>query len=268
MKIGSRSCAATGLPRAVVERYTAVVRRHAFRLARRLPSHIRVEDLVAAGFLGLADALRKYDGVQADRFHAYANARIRGAMLDELRASDPLSRDMRELNKRIVAAIRTLTGSLGRPPDELEIAQHLGIPVAALRDSLRQLSNPRFVNLDTSNGDGTEGIDVADDRTESADTRVLRSERQEKLTSVVADLPERLQRVLNLYYEQDFTLREIGRELGLTESRVCQLHAEAILRLRATYLADDDHDEDLTSVRRLRLPASHPNETPGERRAG
>jgi RNA polymerase sigma factor for flagellar operon FliA len=252
----------------MVDRYTAVVRRHAFRLARRLPSHIRVEDLVAAGFLGLADALRKYDDLGGDRFDAYANSRIRGAMLDELRANDPLSRDMRELNKRIVAAIRTLTGSLRRPPDELEIAQHLDIPVTALRNNLTQLSNRQFMNLDTCNGDGTGGIDIGDDRAESADTSVFRSERREKLASVLADLPERLQRVLTLYYEQDFTLREIGRELGLTESRVSQLHSEAILRLRAAYLADDDHDEDLTSVRRLRLSAGHSETAESERRAG
>jgi RNA polymerase sigma factor for flagellar operon FliA len=268
MKIG-RTRAAEGLPRALVDRYTGIVRRHAFRLARRLPAHIRVEDLIAAGFFGLADALRKYDGVHADRFHAYADARIRGAMLDELRSCDPLSRDMRDLNKRIVAAIRVLTGSLNRPPDELEIAQHLGIPVNTLRGNLAHLSNLRFVNVDTCSGDGTEGIDIADDRAESAEATVYRSERQEKLASVVADLPERLQQVLNLYYVQDFTMREIGIELGLTESRVCQLHGEAILRLRAGYMATDDHDEVLTSVRRLRLPAGMRDESDEvTRRAG
>src|SRR5205085_1340260 len=127
------------------------------------------------------------------------------------------------------------------------------IPLSALRNNLAQLSDRHFLNLDTCDGDGTVGIGVADDASESPESSVCRSERRQKLAGVVCDLPERLQRVLKLYYEQDFTFREIGAELGITESRVCQLHGEALLRLRASYLAEDDEHEDLTSIRR-RLP--------------
>ena len=127
----------------------SIVRRHAYRLARRLPSHVNVEDLMGAGFVGLADALNKYDRTGPDRFEAYADCRIRGAMLDELRSYDPLSRDLRDLNNRIVAAVRKLTAELGRPPEEVEIAQKLELPVAAFRERLAKLSFGGLVSLDT-----------------------------------------------------------------------------------------------------------------------
>jgi len=220
-------------------------------MARRLPSHIQVEDLIGAGFLGLADALHRFDGANPDRFEAYADFRIRGAIMDELRAADPLSRDLRDLNKRMVIAVRELTVELGRQPDEIEIARKLELPLATFRNYLAKLSTGTLLSLDTVGADETLGIEVGDPA-EPADSEVLRSERRGKLVDVMGQLPERLQSVLQLYYVQDYTLREIGETLGLTESRVCQLHSEAIVRLRAAYLADDDHDEDLTSVRRIR----------------
>ena len=193
----------------------------------------------------------KYDRTGPDRFEAYADCRIRGAMLDELRSYDPLSRDLRDLNNRIVAAVRKLTAELGRPPEEVEIAQKLELPVAAFRERLAKLSFGGLVSLDTTGGDGVDGIEVGDDGSEAAEGQLLRTERREKLASAVQQLPERLQSLLQLYYEQDYTLREIGELLGVTESRACQLHAEAIVRLRAACSAEEQHDENITSVRRL-----------------
>jgi RNA polymerase sigma factor FliA len=223
-----------------------IVRRHAYRLARRLPSHINVEDLMGAGCIGLADALVKYDRTGPDRFEAYADFRIRGAMLDELRSYDPLSRDLRDLNNRIVTAVRRLTCELGRPPEEAEIAEMLGLPVAEFRLRLARLSFGGLVSLDTTGNDGVDSIEVGDDGADGAECQLLRAERRERLASAVAELPERLQTLLRLYYEQDHTLREIGQELGFTESRACQLHAEAIVRLRAACEASEEH----TAVRR------------------
>jgi len=242
------------LPRKLADRYMSIVRRHAYRLARRLPSHVNVEDLMGAGFVGLADALNKYDRSGPDRFEAYADCRIRGAMLDELRSYDPLSRDLRDLNNRIVAAVRQLTAELGRPPEEIEIAQKLDLPVSAFRDRLAKLSFGGLVSLDTTGGDGIDGLELGDDSAEAADSMLLRSERRERLAGAVHQLPERLQSLLKLYYEQDYTLREIGDLLGVTESRACQLHAEAIVRLRAACSAEEAYDDTLTSVRRLRAP--------------
>jgi len=240
------------LPRKLADRYMSIVRRHAYRLARRLPSHVNVDDLMGAGFVGLADALQKYDRSGPDRFEAYADCRIRGAMLDELRSYDPLSRDLRDLNNRIVRAVRELTAELGRPPEEIEIARKLEIPVAAFRERLAKLSFGGLVSLDTTGGDGMEGLELGDESEEGADGHLLRSERRERLGKAVERLPERLQSLLQLYYEQDYTLREIGEQLGVTESRACQLHAEAIVRLRAACTEDDDEpSEAVTAVRRL-----------------
>jgi RNA polymerase sigma factor FliA len=241
------------LPRRLADRYMAMVRRHAYRLARRLPSHVNVDDLMGAGYVGLADALHKYDRSGPDRFEAYADFRIRGAMLDELRSYDPLSRDLRDLNNRLVTAVRNLTSELGRQPEESEIARALDLPLATFRDRLAKLAFGGLVSLDTTGGDGSDGLEIGDD-SEPADAQLLRTERRERLARAVDTLPERLQSLLRLYYEQDYTLREIGQALGVTESRACQLHAEAVVRLRAACVADDSKETEVaaTSIRRLR----------------
>jgi RNA polymerase sigma factor for flagellar operon FliA len=183
--------------------------------------------------LGLADALRKFGVPNAEGFEAYASYRIRGAMLEELRRLDPLTRDLRELKKRIVAAESILTAELGSPPDELEIAQRLNVSLVVLRRQLAMLSVGGAVNLDTSGGITADGVELPDEASESGEGWTLRSERRRRLAGAVEELPERLQRLLQLYYQYDYSLREVGEELGITESRACQLHAEALVRLRA-----------------------------------
>src|SRR5258706_12909246 len=136
MEIDSNRLPDGPLPRRLADCYMSIVRRHGYRVASRLPSHVHVEDLMGAGFVGLADALNKYDRSGPDRFEAYADCRIRGAMLDELRSYDPLSRDLRDLNNRIVSAVRSLTPRLRRPPEGIEIAQKREVPVAAFRERL------------------------------------------------------------------------------------------------------------------------------------
>jgi RNA polymerase sigma factor for flagellar operon FliA len=270
MKIESKGLLEPRVSRESMDRYMAIVRRHAFRMLRRLPSHILVEDLISAGLLGLADALNRADGSNPDKFEAYAAFRIRGAMIDELRTLDPLSRDQRSLKKSIVEAMNTLTVELGRAPEEIEIAQKLGLPLATFRDQLGRVSVGAHISLETCGGDELDGIELRDDSSETADKYVHRSERREKLASVLGRLPERLQEMVRLYYDQDFTFRDIGQRLGITESRVCQLHAEAILRLKASYAADTDHDEDSTNVRWLRTEKELADSTPRGplRRAG
>jgi RNA polymerase sigma factor for flagellar operon FliA len=189
---------------------------------------------MGAGCIGLADALAKYDRAGPDRFEAYADFRIRGAMIDELRSYDPLSRDLRDLNNRIAAAVRTLTCELGRPPEEAEIADVLRLPLVEFRMRLARLSFGGIVSLDTTGNDGIDGLEVWDDGADGAESQLLSAERRERLANAINELPERLQTLLELYYEQDCTLREIGEQMGFTESRACQLHSEAIRRLRAT----------------------------------
>jgi RNA polymerase sigma factor for flagellar operon FliA len=245
------------LPRALADRYARIVHRHAYRMMRRVPSHVSFEDLVAAGNLGLADALDKADRTRLGGFEAYAEFRIRGAMIDELRGNDPLSRDLRDLNKRLIAAVRALTLELGRPPEEIEVAQRLGLPLATFRDHLAKLSTGILVSLEAAGNDESSALGVQSEA-EPPDAQALRSERRRKLAEVFAKLPERLQTVLDLYYAHEHPYRKIGEVLGLTESRVCQLHSEAIVRLRAAYLESDDHDEQLASMPRREVSRRKP----------
>jgi RNA polymerase sigma factor FliA len=245
------------LPRRLADKYMGMVRRHAYRLARRLPSHVNVDDLMGAGCVGLADALCKYDRSGPDRFEAYADCRIRGAMLDELRSYDPLSRDLRDLNNRIVGSVRKLTNLLGRPPEEAELARDLDLPLEEFRDRLARLSFGGLVSLDTTGGDGADGVEVGDETADWAETALIKSERRMKLAQAVHRLPDRLQTLLRLYYEQDYTLREIGEMLEVTESRVCQLHAEAIVRLRAACEAEDLEDSEPPTQTRRRVVPLH-----------
>jgi RNA polymerase sigma factor for flagellar operon FliA len=230
-------------------RYEGRVRRHAFRLARRLPSHIGVEDLIAAGNLGLADAINRWSGESSERFEAYADFRIRGAMMDELRGQDPLSRDLRDWQKRLVAMVRSLTNELGRPPEEIEIAHRLRLPLSRFREILTRLAAGFLVSLDTTAGGEGRALEL-ESPDEPVDSQAMWSERRNKLTGFLRELPERLQSVLHLYYVRGCSLGEIGRELCVSESRVCQLHAEALVRLRAAYAAAHDHDEDQMGVDR------------------
>jgi RNA polymerase sigma factor for flagellar operon FliA len=173
-------------------------------------------------------------------------------MLDELRSYDPLSRDLRDLNNRIMTAVRQLTSALGRPPEESEIADALGLSLAEFRLRLAKLSFGGLVSLDTTGTDGIEPFDLGNDD-DGAESELLRAERRERLALAIDELPPRLQTLLRLYYEQDWTLREIGEHMGFTESRACQLHTEAILRLRAACEAPEEH----TDVRRRVPDALH-----------
>jgi RNA polymerase sigma factor for flagellar operon FliA len=167
--------------------------------------------------------------------------------------------------------VRGLTAELGRPPEEIEIAQKLELPVAAFRERLAKLSFGGLISLDTTGGDGIEGLELSDESSEAADAVLLRSERRSRLADAVQQLPERLQSLLKLYYEQDYTLREIGDMLGVTESRACQLHAEAIVRLRAACAAEEEREDTAVSVRRLRAteePSLRKTGTKVIRRAG
>ena len=247
----------------MILKYAPLIKYIAHRLAMRLPSHIAVKDLMSAGAIGLMHAVSKFDPTKNVSFKSYAEFRIRGAMLDELRSCDPLSRDLRDLNNRISTAVRRLTSKLGRPPEESEIAEVLDLPVSEFRRRLARLSFGGLVSLDTTGGDAADGIEIGDDGTDGAESQLLGAERRERLARAVGELPERLQTLLRLYYEQDYTLREIGEQLGFTESRACQLHAEAISRLRAAC----DMSEERTGVRRIHVHAAEQDAPPrGNRR--
>ncbi len=202
------------------------------RLARRLPSHVEIDDLISAGVIGLLEAADRFDPARVDRFEAFAEFRIRGAMLDDLRSRDTLSRDMRKLSNELRDATRRLEAQLGHTPDDQEIATHLGVGVEALYARQQKLSGSSVVGFDDAGADLLERTadTAADDPFESA----ARRERFDRLAAEIATLPERMQQVMSLYYCDNLSLKEIGAVLGLTESRVCQIHGQATRRLRAS----------------------------------
>jgi RNA polymerase sigma factor for flagellar operon FliA len=209
----------------LAQRMMPSVHRLARKLARRLPAHVQLSDLVSAGALGLAEAIARTDPAQHEAFVAFAECRIRGAMLDELRSHDPLSRDERAQTRRIASTVHALTVRLGRTPDAAEIAAELGVTLESYW-KMNGASTTVVRSLD----DESAPIQV-DREEEPVDDVLSRAQRTRAVRQAINSLPARLRRVLDLHHE-GLTLREIGQELGVTESRASQLRTEAIRNLR------------------------------------
>jgi RNA polymerase sigma factor FliA len=226
-----RPAAKRRLSHADYERFLPMVRRIAMRLARRVPSYISVNDLVNSGWVGLAEAFtRAHDQMPVEEFEAYSSHRVKGAMLDYLRSLDPTARQIRNASRRVARAIARITRTTGRPPEEGEIADALGVTVDQYRDTLSSIARAGMARLemvDIDQFDAQEENAVAPD--DAAGRRMLSA----SVADAIKLLPPRLQQVLSLYYREDCTLREIGVVLGVSESRVSQLHTEAMHRLRA-----------------------------------
>lgn len=218
------------LDRPAYARFLPLVRRIAMRLVRKVPQHITVEDLVGYGWVGLMESYQRADpNMPEHEFEAYASCRVRGAMLDHLRVLDSASRDLRSASKKVTAVIRGLTAQLNRPPEEEEIARGMGTSIDELRSLLQRISQGGAARLEVLDLDQ---MDVAADAP-AIDEEVGRRQLGAAVAQAIETLPPRLQQMLALYYQEDCTLREIGLILSLTESRVCQLHSEAMHRLRA-----------------------------------
>jgi len=209
-----------------VRLYMPLVRRIAMRTVRNLPSGISLDDILSAGWVGLSEALtRRGAAMDENEFEAYASHRVRGAILDYLRDLDPLTRKLRQASRRISRAASELVASLGRYPAEDELAAHLGITLEQYHTLLADISNSGHALLELSGSEAANGP--------SPEVQASKNEIVEQLSDAIDDLPERLRLVLGLYYQDGCSLREIGSVLGVTESRVCQLHSEAVHLLRA-----------------------------------
>lgn len=214
--------------RAAYERYMPLVRRIAMRTARTMPPSVTLDDLISAGWVGMAEALRRRSAdMDEQHFEAYASYRVRGAILDYLRMLDPLTRKLRGASRRITDAAATLGGRLGRAPSEDEMADELGVSLDDYHQLLTEISEAGFARLDLSAATDTPSEDM------TPEVQASRSELVELVARAIDELPERLRLVLGLHYQEDCTLREIGVILGVTESRACQLHAEAVHLIRA-----------------------------------
>jgi RNA polymerase sigma factor FliA len=229
----------------LVVAYSPMVKFVAGRLGAGLPSHVDDADLISYGLMGLIGAIERFEPERGIKFETFAMTRIRGAIIDELRSLDWVPRSVRSRAREIEAAQVKLEHELQRAPSEAELAAKLGIDEEELRSSLLEIANSSVYALDElwtvsdSSGDKVSLLDTisdprADDPQESLDS----SEIKDRLTDAIASLPEREQLVVALYYYENLTLREIGEVLGVTESRVSQLHTKAVMRLK-THLQQD-----------------------------
>ena len=222
---------------ATLRQYVPLVRRLAHHMIAKLPANVEVDDLIQVGMIGLAEALSRYEVSQGVQFETFATQRIRGAMIDELREGDWMSRGGRKSQKEIEQAVRKLEHLLGRSPIESEIATQLGLSLDDYQSLLGKVRGTQLVYLeDMARGsDDEEGFLDRFVGDESADPmQMLRDQRiRVSLVKAINSLPEREQYIMSMYYEHDMNLKEIAAVLKVTESRVCQLHSQSIARLRS-----------------------------------
>jgi RNA polymerase sigma factor for flagellar operon FliA len=220
--------------------YAPLVKYVAGRLGSGLPAHVEDDDLVSYGLLGLIGAIERFDPDRDIKFETYAIARIKGAIIDELRSMDWVPRSVRARARDIERAIADLERKLMRAPNDDEIASKLGVSEEEFQDSLLEISRSSIAALDelwvgpSGSGDAVSLIDTIEDpQAPHPPQAMAQTELREALSESIARLPEREKLVVTLYYYEELTLREIGEVLGVTESRVSQLHTKAILRLKA-----------------------------------
>lgn len=212
--------------------YMPLVRRQALSLQVRLPASIELDDLIQAGTVGLLEALGRFDATQGASFATFASQRIRGAMMDELRTRDWLPRSVRRAARAMDDAVRRLEQQLGRAPDEAEIAAALDMPLADYQQLLHDTNSGYLLPyeelaVDTgepAGGNGSIGLPFE---------ALLSQQQRAGLTAAIDALPDREKLLMALYYQEELNLKEVGAVLGVTESRVSQLHSQAVSRLRA-----------------------------------
>lgn len=218
-----------------LQQYFPLVRRMAHHMVARLPASVQVEDLIQAGMIGLLDALGRFEEGQGAQFETYATQRIKGAMLDELRRCDWLPRGIRQIQRRIETAMQKLEHRLGRIPSESEMAREMGLTLEAYQDLLLEARGSQLFYYEDLDADG-EGDDYLDrhvtEHAEDPESTLGDQRFRQAVIDGIEKLPEREKLVMGLYYEQDMNFKEIAAVLGVTESRVCQLHSQSIARLR------------------------------------
>ncbi len=224
--------------RELVNIYARIVKYVAGRMAIGLPHYVEFNDLISAGLLGLIQAIDNFDHNRGIKFETYAIPRIRGSILDELRSQDWFPRSLRRKAKQLEEAYSTLEVKLGRPATDAEVASELSINLEELDSMVGEVSIATIMSLDAdTSGDDSEqssslGEFLADPKTDDIEQVLAKQEMKDLIGKRMAELPEKEQLVLVLYYYEELTLKEIGEILDVTESRVCQIHTKAILRLK------------------------------------
>lgn len=221
-----------------VKKHAPLVKRIAYHLMAKLPASVQVDDLIQAGLIGLLDAAKNYDDTQGAQFETYAAQRIRGAMLDELRQADWLPRTVRKSLRQIEATINQLEQKNKRAPSEDEVAKAMEIDIGAYQQMLLDARGHQLLYYeDLQDSDDADFFERHIGADNNDPLRMLEEAGFRKvLAEAISALPEREKQMMGMYYEQELNLREIGEVLGVSESRVCQLHSQAVARLRAKLL--------------------------------
>jgi RNA polymerase sigma factor for flagellar operon FliA len=239
VRVTAKQAAEADLNELVVDN-VGLVKAIAYRLAQRLPAQVEVSDLISAGVLGLIEAAKRYRPSTGVPFEAFARRRLQGAMLDALRDLDWAPRSLRKLRRDLDATVARLRHDLAREPEDEEIALAMGLDLvgyARVLDQVRTLELGAIKQLDQYGADRSSILELCIDPDEGPEVRLQRAELREHLAHALADLPARERLVLALYYEEELTMAEIGRIVGVTESRVSQLRSLAIGRLRTSLRA-------------------------------
>ncbi len=221
----------------LVNKHAGLVKRIAYHLMNRLPPSVQSEDLIQAGMMGLLEAGRNYDSNQGASFETYAGIRIRGAMLDEIRRSDWTPRSVHRKARMVADAMREIENTEGRDARDVEVAETLNISLEDYHSILKDASGSRIFSFDELIALGEvdnqgEGLSISAD-SQTPDDGLERDDFKNALASAISGVPERERLVVALYYDEELNLREIGQVLGVSESRVCQIHSQAAMRLRS-----------------------------------
>lgn len=216
--------------------FAPLVKRLAHQMMSRLPYSVQIDDIIQAGMMGLLDAASRYDEIHGAQFETYATQRIRGAMLDELRSADWLPRSLRRDMRRIEQAVCRLQQKLGKAPNESEIALELSVPLAEYQQMLQEARGAQLIYYedfqDEDHDDFFERFEFSND---SDPLALLQDDRfKAELMRAIELLPERERMLMGMIYEQELNLREVGEIFGVSESRISQLHSQAVGRLRSS----------------------------------
>jgi RNA polymerase sigma factor FliA len=223
----------------VIKEYAPMIKYVANRIALRLPPHIEVDDLISVGVLGLIDAISKYDSTRGAKFKTYAEFRVRGAILDELRSMDWVPRSVRQKASSMDAIVQKLQAQLGRPPEDEEIAQEMGVSMDDFYGAVNQTRSMPLLSLEDlgiskDTGEQQSLLDCLAGKSEADPQTQLRlTELKGIIAKAIDTLPEKERLMISLYYYEELTMKEIGEVLGITESRVSQIHSKAVFRLRS-----------------------------------
>lgn len=228
--------ASTELRDQLIHNYLHLVKYVVGRIAVGLPAHVKAEDMYSTGVLGLMKAIQKYDPTKKNKFETYAILLIKGAIIDEMRSLDWVPRSVHQKASKFAKAQLELEQELGREATDAEVATHLGISIAEYDKTLEKIRPAILLSLNTEANDDAENVSLAeripDHRVKTSFENVEKSEFRKLLEKAVLDLPEQERMVLVLYYYENLMLKEIGKIIGVSESRVSQIHTKALMRLR------------------------------------